>query len=440
MGVCEAFPVGSVLRTESKPVPGAYLPTIKIPQFTGAAATGGAPASRSPSSASDSSSGSSDLGPYDAPGNGPNATHLPTDQQATFNGYIKTPLDAIILLAACDLPWIKQDALHKGAPMPPRRITRRLLDGERDKLIHSGNIFVWDDREAGMRRWTDGRSWSASRVSGCFLLYREVEKNKSNSESPRGNEYKRDGLIKQSFSVTTASMRKLHVISYYNKDDVRAGLLRRVSEHTDMLDKLRSAYGFTIDEGEYGELLSRIQEGIPEDLPVPTSISPAANPVPRGVKRPTDAMREAYMAQESVAQPYSIPWDVAQAPGVVAQAARAPSFAPYGAYRCEAQHAPLPANTLGNSLLMGPPVITPTPVDAQPGPSIRREYTGPRNESSHTKLEHDSVEALVSLRTEFNVPREPTNPIVLSNPSSIQPSPNVSTTDRDALKKLSVRV
>lgn len=26
-----------------------------------------------------------------------------------------------------------------------------------------------------MRRWTDGKSWSASRVSGSFLTYREME-------------------------------------------------------------------------------------------------------------------------------------------------------------------------------------------------------------------------------------------------------------------------
>jgi hypothetical protein len=94
-----------------------------------------------------------------------------------------------------------------------------------------------------MRRWTDGKSWSASRVSGSFLTYREMEgkrggtnafatpattgsrggksPNTDNSDSgddlegPDGYRYKPDGLMKQSFSITTATHQKLHLISYY---------------------------------------------------------------------------------------------------------------------------------------------------------------------------------------------------------------------------------
>lgn len=95
------------------------------------------------------------------------------EQRPTYIGLIKTPADAVILLSACDLPT-------PATPMPqefipPRRITRRLLDDERAVLIDSGSVFVWDEGEAGMRRWTDGRCWSASRVSGSFLTYRELE-------------------------------------------------------------------------------------------------------------------------------------------------------------------------------------------------------------------------------------------------------------------------
>lgn len=91
-----------------------------------------------------------------------------------------------------------------------------------------------------MRRWTDGKSWSASRVSGSFLTYREMEGKRgsgfSNSRrsngrtpdsgrlsdedpdgEPEGYRYKADGLMKQSFSITTSQGQHLHLISYYSR-------------------------------------------------------------------------------------------------------------------------------------------------------------------------------------------------------------------------------
>ncbi|ODQ68529.1 hypothetical protein NADFUDRAFT_81461 [Nadsonia fulvescens var. elongata DSM 6958] len=90
-----------------------------------------------------------------------------------------------------------------------------------------------------MRRWTDGKSWSASRVAGSFLTYREMEgrqpadsvetsANASNAGSNNisidddefsqdGYKYKVDGLIKQSFSITTSTNLKLHLISYFSR-------------------------------------------------------------------------------------------------------------------------------------------------------------------------------------------------------------------------------
>lgn len=97
-----------------------------------------------------------------------------------------------------------------------------------------------------MRRWTDGKSWSASRVAGSFLTYREMEGKRAVTDLPHqtsrapgqsGDEsdenqdshetqkyeitesykYKVDGLIKQSFSITTSEDQKLHLISYYGR-------------------------------------------------------------------------------------------------------------------------------------------------------------------------------------------------------------------------------
>jgi len=127
-----------------------------------------------------------------------------------------------------------------------------------------------------MRRWTDGKSWSASRVSGSFLTYRELEsKRKSNSRGSNNphdlssedtdssesyhsstkksmssaNEqcrYKHGGLVKQSFSITTTAHQKLHLICYYTKADVINEKLQ-VPSHDDKLK------GIIIPKGMYPE-------------------------------------------------------------------------------------------------------------------------------------------------------------------------------------------
>ncbi|KAI9901270.1 hypothetical protein N3K66_003087 [Trichothecium roseum] len=144
----------------------------------------------------------------------------------TYYGYVRTPADAIKLFEACRLGLLP-------------RVQRRLSEKERQS-IRSGSVFVWDEREAGMRRWTDGKSWSASRVSGSFLTYREMEGKRGggfggrrgagktpdsgrgsdedhDDGEPEGYRYKADGLMKQSFSITTAQQQHLHLISYYSR-------------------------------------------------------------------------------------------------------------------------------------------------------------------------------------------------------------------------------
>lgn len=147
----------------------------------------------------------------------------------TYHGHVRTPIDAIILFEAC-----RQGILN--------RVQRRLSDKER-LAITSGSVFVWDEREAGMRRWTDGKSWSASRVSGSFLTYREMEGKRSDnvddedsnkqdtddSASGDGYRYKQDGLMKQSFSIETTDGCKLHLISYYSRAHITSDKLMQPS-------------------------------------------------------------------------------------------------------------------------------------------------------------------------------------------------------------------
>ncbi|PWY92548.1 hypothetical protein BO70DRAFT_391948 [Aspergillus heteromorphus CBS 117.55] len=162
----------------------------------------------------------------------------------TYHGHVRTPADAIILFEACRIGLLP-------------RVQRRLSEKER-QLIRSGSVFVWDEREAGMRRWTDGKSWSASRVSGSFLTYREMEGKRGGTgvsqssmsragktpestrgsdddradgadEGPDGYRYKPDGLMKQSFSITTSAGQHLHLISYYSRSHPSAANLQQPS-------------------------------------------------------------------------------------------------------------------------------------------------------------------------------------------------------------------
>lgn len=126
----------------------------------------------------------------------------------TYHGYIRTCADAILIFQAC------QDGI-----LPHLR--RRLSERERQS-IRSGSVFVWNEDEAGIRRWTDGRSWSSSRVNGRFLAYREMEKEGHQTSSPpdedRNIRYKANGLIKQSFSITATTGQRLHLISYHSSN------------------------------------------------------------------------------------------------------------------------------------------------------------------------------------------------------------------------------
>ena len=88
-----------------------------------------------------------------------------------WSGWIETTGDALLIL----------EAARRGL-IP--RVTRRLVDSER-KMITSGSVFVFDEVESGIKRWTDGFFWSPSRILGNFLLYRETDKRGAGHRSTR---------------------------------------------------------------------------------------------------------------------------------------------------------------------------------------------------------------------------------------------------------------
>ncbi|KNE71120.1 hypothetical protein AMAG_15791 [Allomyces macrogynus ATCC 38327] len=69
--------------------------------------------------------------------------------------------DALYLLEAC----------RRGV-LP--RTTKRLSTDEKRRAVFHGAIYLFLEEESGIKRWTDKVDWSASRIAGQFLIYREI--------------------------------------------------------------------------------------------------------------------------------------------------------------------------------------------------------------------------------------------------------------------------
>lgn len=80
----------------------------------------------------------------------------------SYTGFIGSTKDAVLVIQA---------VLAGDFPL----VDHRPQDKERADLIKSGNVFVFIEELSGIKRWTDGISWSASRILGRFLVYRELD-------------------------------------------------------------------------------------------------------------------------------------------------------------------------------------------------------------------------------------------------------------------------
>jgi hypothetical protein len=191
--------------------------------------------------------------------------------QPTFTGHVASTNDALILFEACLIGHLNH-------------VPRRPHDRERNSLICSGRVFIYVKNASGIKRWTDGLTWSPSRVLGDFLVYRELNKpllpgekkevtkkqqrraarpgepyprlggtgesyshttsqsaSFSNTPAPADAErqlvgsltdtydFKHNGLVKKTMSVTVHGV-AYHLISYYNMNDVKMDLLQCPSQ------------------------------------------------------------------------------------------------------------------------------------------------------------------------------------------------------------------
>jgi Gti1/Pac2 family transcription factor len=191
------------------------------------------------------------------------------DRSTDFQGHVATTQDALMLFEACLQGHLSY-------------LPRRPHDRERNQLICSGCVFIYEEDSSGIKRWTDGVTWSPSRVLGNFLVYRELDKPFPPGEKKRANKakkrrpsqpgdpyarpdgssneggyspttpqsssfgfeksgtemerqligslidsygFKADGLVKNTMSVTVQGVTH-HLVSYYNVTDVLNNQLR----------------------------------------------------------------------------------------------------------------------------------------------------------------------------------------------------------------------
>eukprot|EP00834_Sanchytrium_tribonematis_P000382 NODE_7_length_67686_cov_1.621421.p28 type:complete len:256 gc:universal NODE_7_length_67686_cov_1.621421:24057-23290(-) len=130
----------------------------------------------------------------------------------SYSGYIDTLQDGILLIESARMGQIQ-------------KVNHRLAQQEHG-LVQSGSIFVWNEAEVNIRRWTDGRNWSNSRLKGRFLIYKETK-----AEHP---------MRKKTLCARTISGEKFHIICYYYESDIP--ILKRPSDTLSSIEVPKEYY------------------------------------------------------------------------------------------------------------------------------------------------------------------------------------------------------
>ncbi|KAI5806941.1 Gti1/Pac2 family-domain-containing protein [Geopyxis carbonaria] len=199
---------------------------------------------------------------------------------ATMQGIVLSSRDALLLFSEC---------IQGHIPM----ITRRPHDKERATSIVSGNIFIYCENNSSIKRWTDGVTWSPSRIMGNFLIYRELNKGFPPGEKKRAAkkrrpedgadantaplpdlnmtkeqersligslldsyDFKLEGLVKKTISVKHGG-NTFHLVSYYTPRHAATGFLTTPSnmpqfKDLDILPELLTNQNFRIPVNQDG--------------------------------------------------------------------------------------------------------------------------------------------------------------------------------------------
>ena len=152
---------------------------------------------------------------------------------------VHTKHDCIMLLKLAELGVIQR--------------TKTRLTREEKSNIKPGTIYIYNEEESGIRRWTDRREWTPSRFQGVFLVYKELK----------------GPLLKKTFSGDMSN-RRWHLVIYslikwetsgaccYQYSRVAASLgLRQhaqfINKHYEMREGYPAAESM-LNPGDYGPL------------------------------------------------------------------------------------------------------------------------------------------------------------------------------------------
>ncbi|KAL0632432.1 Gluconate transport-inducing protein [Maublancomyces gigas] len=177
----------------------------------------------------------------------------------TYNGCVWSPHDALVLFEACRIGLLP-------------RVQRR-LSLEEVQNIKPGSIFVWEEGETTIKKWTDWKYWSVSRVVGSFFVCMEMESLRESMNIPGEYRSKPDGLMKQSFSYQT-----LHLISYYASSDPSSPNLMQPTQDPALKQAKRETYSLQMElllshtRQEYSQSAVPKQQNVPmvTDFPHPS--------------------------------------------------------------------------------------------------------------------------------------------------------------------------
>lgn len=137
----------------------------------------------------------------------------------TYYGYIGDTRDAILVIQA---------VLNKK--LEP--VTRRLDPKERDQVIVLGNVFAFIEESSKIKRWTDGKRWSASRILGRFLMYRELDESNPHDIQIKGKKKKHNGA--RAFSNSLAYSASTGVIGSNESETEASAALARLEKNQEM--------------------------------------------------------------------------------------------------------------------------------------------------------------------------------------------------------------
>ena len=355
-------------------------------------------------------------------------------------------------------------------------------------------MFIYEENASGIKRWTDGVTWSPSRILGNFLVYRELDKPFPPGEKKRAMKkqqrrpsrpgepyartsdvgsysdnqpstfppdhsasaeverqligslvdsygFKNDGLVKKTMSVTVGGVTH-HLVSYYHVNDVLTNQLRTPGQ-TENLQYIRPRAELTQKQS----FRAPIDEA---DDVEGTQNAYAYRMNPSGYAQPPYYMPQSYPPVAQQSNPPHYPMGV---PSMSASYSQSPVSAPHlqgqrndysqyeGGYNRYESGYNRSYESLNNSITPTSRSIPPTPTTTAPMMSDRSQTQSATYPPMNMQRPSSNLSPL-PVDSRNTVPYRP-NPYPVTHPSASQmdqsrqsqPSPEVKYEDRREMQQ-----